>query len=103
MSLRVVTWKETMDEWYEDPHKLLAWFIKCLWDAKVDPDDSMITDTSRKGMIVFGLFQSKHRVPLRLCEECAEELQPLSHTVVTEKKCQCICHKAFTRAGEGNK
>ena len=38
MSLRAVTWKEKMDEWHEEPHKLLAWLTKLFWDAQISPD-----------------------------------------------------------------
>jgi len=54
MSLRAVTWKEKMDEWHQNPEKLLAWLTKLFWDAQI-PLNEPCTWLAKDGKIeIFG-------------------------------------------------
>jgi hypothetical protein len=57
MSLRSVTWKEKMDEWHQNPDKLLAWLTKLFWDAQIPPEEDCIWVTKSGKIIIFGKIE----------------------------------------------
>ena len=57
MSLRLVTWTEQMDEWHQNPEKLLAWITKLFWDAQI-PSNASTSWRAQQGKIeIFGYLK----------------------------------------------
>ena len=54
MNLRSVTWREQMDEWHQNPEKLLAWLTKLFWDAEIPPDEPCCWLTIKDKIMIFG-------------------------------------------------
>lgn len=63
MTIEIVKWKEMMDEWHQEPQKLLAWLTKLFWDAEIDPSSSACWK-AYNGVIMIGKERTGHVVPL---------------------------------------
>lgn len=97
MSVTIVTWKEFMDRWHEDPQKLLAWLTRLFWNAEIDPASPAMWK-ALDGEIIIGTSSLGHRVTLRLCDKCATAIPFVkSVTIVSEEECQCLCHKCAVK------
>ena len=53
MSIQQVTVEDTIDEWIENPQKLLAFVLQLLWKAQINPNDSLIWRTSKGKIELF--------------------------------------------------
>lgn len=59
MTLEMVTWKQKMQEWHEEPEKLLAWLTKLFWDAQISPNAPCMWWAANGKIIIGGSLSDK--------------------------------------------